>query len=369
VRALRVRDDNPALDVAGPDRGVHKAKAYLFPSEFRALVSCRKVPAAWRRMYAVTTYLYLRAAEARALEWPDVDMEHGVALIHRTADDSGRLDSTKSQRARRVAIEPALLPMLRRMHARAGGVGRVLPRMPTEKHLAPMLRRHLTAAGVTRADLHNGDATRRALRFHDLRATGITWAAIRGDDPLKIKQRAGHRTFSTTEAYIREAEAVRDGFGDVFPALPVEVVSSADLPERIGANGHAYEIAGDLAVGEAGFEPAVETRNERQSPQIVRVTSAATPAKPDRNPGDSSPPGRTVAKPSPRAAALAALFAQAGEAAAAGDLETAAELHRAAASLLGAAPARQAGATQPEGTEEAAQGGVVLHLERRTLRR
>jgi hypothetical protein len=25
-----------------------------------------------------------------------------------------------------------------------------------------------------------------------LRATGITWAAVRGDDPLRIKQRAGH---------------------------------------------------------------------------------------------------------------------------------------------------------------------------------
>ncbi len=40
------------------------------------------------------------------------------------------------------------------------------------------------------------------------------------DDPLKIKQRAGHATFSTTEGYIREAEALHVGFGDVFPPLP-----------------------------------------------------------------------------------------------------------------------------------------------------
>jgi hypothetical protein len=44
--------------------------------------------------------------------------------------------------------------------------------------------------------------------------------AIRGDDPLKIKQRAGHTDFKTTEGYVREAEAIRDGFGDVFPPLP-----------------------------------------------------------------------------------------------------------------------------------------------------
>jgi hypothetical protein len=62
--------------------------------------------------------------------------------------------------------------------------------------------------------------TRAPLTFHDLRATGITLCAVRGDDPLKIKQRAGHTTFQTTEGHIREGEAVREGFGDVFPPLP-----------------------------------------------------------------------------------------------------------------------------------------------------
>lgn len=254
--ALRVLDTNPAEGLRGPDRGVHKSKAYLFPAEFIALVSCAAIPAPWRRMYAVTTYLYLRAAEARALEWADIDLERGVVLIHRTEDEEGRLDATKGMRARRFSIEPVLLPLLRRMHAAAGGVGRVLPRMPVEKHLAPMLRRHLRLAGVTRADLFAGDRTRRRLRFHDLRATGLTWMAIRGDDPLKIKQRAGHATFSTTEGYIREAEAVRDGFGDVFPELPPALVSSAESSARFGANGHVYEKKAESPVGEAGFEPA-----------------------------------------------------------------------------------------------------------------
>ena len=63
VRALRVREDNPAEGVAGPDRGIQKSKAYLFPKEFLALISCQKVPAPWRRMYAIAVYLYARAAE------------------------------------------------------------------------------------------------------------------------------------------------------------------------------------------------------------------------------------------------------------------------------------------------------------------
>ena len=80
------------------------------------------------------------------------------------------------------------------------------------------------------------------MTFHDLRSTGITWMAVRGDEPLKIKHRAGHKQFSTTEGYIREAEHVREGFGEVFPPLPAEIVSSGVSSERLGRNGHVYKI-------------------------------------------------------------------------------------------------------------------------------
>lgn len=58
--------------------------------------------------------------------------------------------------------------------------------------------------------------------------------AVRGDYPLRIKQRCGHATFSTTELHIREAEAVREGFGAVFPARPDELpgIAAANLPPR-----------------------------------------------------------------------------------------------------------------------------------------
>jgi hypothetical protein len=41
--------------------------------------------------------------------------------------------------------------------------------------------------------------------------------AIRGEEPLRIMQRAGHGNFQTTQLYVREADAIRDGFGEVFP--------------------------------------------------------------------------------------------------------------------------------------------------------
>ena len=80
---------------------------------------------------------------------------------------------------------------------------------------------------VTRPELHEGSSTRRVLRWHDLRATGITWMAVRGDAPQLIQSRAGHTDFATTLAYVRAAEALAAGFGEVFPALPPRLLESS----------------------------------------------------------------------------------------------------------------------------------------------
>jgi hypothetical protein len=50
------------------------------------------------------------------------------------------------------------------------------------------------------------------------------------DDPLKIMQRCGHRDYATTLRYVREAEAVREGFGEPFPALPARLIEPSPLP-------------------------------------------------------------------------------------------------------------------------------------------
>jgi len=224
--AIRVLDANPTDGVAGPDVGVRKSKQYLWPSEFMALVSCERVPLRWRQLVALAVYTYARAGELAALEWSDVDLEHATIHVHRSLDTKrGQgLKSTKSAVARRVPIEPALLPILKTMKETAK-TPRVIE-VP-KGHLARPLRVYLKTAGIARAELFLTDATRKAVTFHDLRATGVTWCAVRGDDALKIKQRAGHASFSTTEGYIREAENLRGGFGEVFPALPAELVGSA----------------------------------------------------------------------------------------------------------------------------------------------
>jgi hypothetical protein len=111
---------------------------------------------------------------------------------------------------------------------------------------------------ITRADLFTSDETRKAITFHDLRGTGITWCAVRGDDALKIKQRAGHASFSTTEGYIREAENMRAGFGAVFPRLPAGLLSRG--PVRPTLNRRPAVSASVPAFGVAGATTRGKTR-------------------------------------------------------------------------------------------------------------
>jgi hypothetical protein len=70
------------------------------------------------------------------------------------------------------------------------------------------------------------------LRFHDLRASTVTWMAVRGDGAEKIWQRVGHEDWETMRKYMRVAEVLVEGFGEVFPALPESLLGPADnVPE------------------------------------------------------------------------------------------------------------------------------------------
>src|SRR5580704_5826789 len=118
--------------------------------------------------------------------------------------------------------------------------------MPSAGGLSFKLKRYLRRAGVKRPDLFASDATRKAITFHDLRATGITWMSARGDDPLRIMQRAGHEDFETTKIYLREAENLSKGFGTVFPTLPQRLLRNApNRPGTLSGSGNSQK-QGDL---------------------------------------------------------------------------------------------------------------------------
>lgn len=104
------------------------------------------------------------------------------------------------------------------------------------------------------------------LTWHDLRATTATWMAVRNDRPHTIQRVLGHTTYSTTEVYIRLADAVRDGFGEVFPPLPASLVNLSGNFARI------------MPVAKLGAPMWLKTspskRGGRDSPSTVRSRAA-----------------------------------------------------------------------------------------------
>jgi integrase len=223
---------NPCEGIAGPDRGEKKGKVYLFPAEFLAMACCTRIPIRWKRLFALVIYLYPRPGELEVLHVDDVNLEHRFVYFHRAIARDGKSEKgTKTGYARRVPIEPPLVPLLERMIAEAREEGReLLVIMPPESDLSQRLRQYIEWAGLDRPELLTNDKTRKWMTFYDLRATGLTWLALRGDEPLKIQQRAGHRHFSTTQGYIRAAEELAHALGasDVFPVLP-EAVLTAEI--------------------------------------------------------------------------------------------------------------------------------------------
>jgi integrase len=229
-----VRADDPTRDIAPPKKGVTTEKVHLYPDEFLKLITCPKVRLKRRRAYAVAIYLYLRPGELEALEWIDFDLEHETATIQRSLDrERGHAaKSPKNKRARLPsALEVNIVPLLRAMHKESSGVGRVFGRLAgSESDLAERLRADLRRAGVTRHELLNDSAPgappRKWMTMHDLRTTGISWMATRGDSPFEIVARAGHSDIAMTNHYISKASLLKRIYRPehVFPPLPASLL-------------------------------------------------------------------------------------------------------------------------------------------------
>lgn len=223
------------------------------------------MPLRWRRLYALAVYLYLRPGELAALEWGDVDLAHGFVNVHQALDrEAGEVKSTKTGVTRKVPIHPHLAPLLEVLRKEAKGKGRVVQNdhdnkkaddgMPPTEDLAATLRDHLKRAKVERAELYADRSTTKRITFYDLRATGITWEVLAGTEHVRVQQRAGHKHFSTTQGYIREAETLGVAVGEPFPALPSSMIGSAEGP------------SGGPTGGPGNHDPA-EIKRETQRPQ------------------------------------------------------------------------------------------------------
>jgi integrase len=207
-----------------------------------ANIARAKAARRWMRIFTLAIYLCMRSGELRALSWEHVDFEHWILSIE--IAEVRRKDQRKTrlkERAptlgslRRFAIDPEVRPLLRaRWHkakrANAGNdpTGRVFPTFPPKRISQSVYARTSRVAGCRRPELYANTAHPKQVTFHDLRATGITWTAMRGDDPFQMKDRAGHTSLATTEKrYMRQVKILGEGAGSPFPPIPKVVVGSS----------------------------------------------------------------------------------------------------------------------------------------------
>ena len=100
--------------------------------------------------------------------------------------------------------------------------------LPPDEDRAENLRKQLRLAGLTRAALYANDVRSKPIWFHDLRATRLTWRAIRGDEAAVIQAVARHTSFATTLGYINGATLLRKKMASVFEPLPPELIEQGE---------------------------------------------------------------------------------------------------------------------------------------------
>ena len=224
---------DPTDDVLPPNGPKDAQKQWLFPEELQQLLACDAVPLERRRIYAATVYLFCRPGEVLALLWGhSINLKHSMVRINRSWDsDKLRFNEyTKTGDDRNFALESILRPMFQAMQQEAAEGATLV--FPTMRGLASYLRADLLTAGVDRAALHEKKKGSRMMRFHDLRATGITYLALRGASDNDVRDRAGHSQFKTTLEYIRRGQQAHGAtLGDPFAPLPDQLTGRIELSQ------------------------------------------------------------------------------------------------------------------------------------------
>ena len=131
-----------------------------------------------------------RAGELLGLEWKDVDLTRGVALIHKSKNSDGRKLYIRGQ-----ALE-YLTTYNKVRNIKSPGVFLLNSGAPlTHSVYGKLFREALAVAGI------------KDFRFHDLRHTAASFLAQNGATLLEIQQVLGHRTPAMTARYAHLVES------------------------------------------------------------------------------------------------------------------------------------------------------------------
>ncbi len=235
--------------------------SYLYPSELLQLLRCPEVGEARRLLYALAAYTGLRKGSLLHLVWGNIDFRNGTIRVMRT----------KTKAKAFFAGDPSLMFLLRLWHLRCGRPGPAEPvvrDIGVDPHvLARTLRDDLLLAGVDRTELHAEEDGVQRLRFHDLRASFVTWAKRDNRTDAWIAERTGHQSDEMMERYTRAARTLADLRMVAFPDISNAVPELVPLAHRLAQSGESNDAADSASppktqpspattmVGASGFEP------------------------------------------------------------------------------------------------------------------
>jgi integrase len=228
----RLRSTSPVQPQIRPRKGGAKLFGYLYPSELLALLRCKEVPLERRVLYALAIYTGLRKGSLYALTWRGVDFEHRtLTSLH-----------SKTGLPQLFEIPQSLAELLAAWfeHQERPKPDRPVVAEPNEREgrEAEVLREDLVAAGITRHEPPEDKPENvQPLRFHDLRATFVTWAMREGRGDGWISDRTGHLTPEMRARYARAARTLADLQYEPFPDI------SGAIPELLEARDNVRSMA------------------------------------------------------------------------------------------------------------------------------
>jgi len=229
VRPGRLRESSPVPSHVRPNKGKPKLFAYLYPAELLTLLKCKTVPMGRRVLYALAVYTGLRKGSLLALTWGGIDFENGTLTSLRSKTGLPQL----------FEIPESLLDVLSRWFERCGRpskTARIVRDVGVRaEREAEALRDDLKAAGVKREALVGAELAENVepLRFHDLRATFVTWAMRQGKGDGWISDRTGHLTPEMRARYARAARVLADLKYEPFPSLEKSIPELWELPDNV----------------------------------------------------------------------------------------------------------------------------------------
>jgi len=227
---LRPEGSNPVSRYLRPEKDPEKLYCYLYPAEVLALLDAESIPIGRRVLYAIAFYTGLRKSSIYPLRWSGIDFTHGTITAYwmkgRARLGRGRAPKDAPVAGRPVIFhaDPSLMAVLKVWYEFCGRPDKaeaVVRDVGFERSHdeAQVLRADLGAVGVDREVLFSDAPNVEPLRFHDTRATFVTWAKRAGKTDAWISERTGHLTRQMIDRYTRAAQTLADLNYEPFPTM------------------------------------------------------------------------------------------------------------------------------------------------------